>query len=106
MIQLIATIIFLGSVLGIVFILYKKIPVLVKLPQNGSAGFKKHKIILNIKDKIKYHHFNRFEKKMLLHKLLSWIKVMTLKAEVRIDAVLHRIRKKAQQIDKETNGKK
>ncbi|MDO8486180.1 MAG: hypothetical protein Q7S77_00575, partial [Candidatus Staskawiczbacteria bacterium] len=104
MIQLIALIIFLVSTLGIIFILFKKSPELVKLPQNGSSGIKKHKIISDIEDKIRHHHFHLFEKQMLLHKFLSWIKVMTLKTEVKIDVLLHGIRKKAQQIDKEANG--
>ena len=106
MIQLIALIIFLISILGIVFIFYKKVPALAKLPQNGHHGFKKNEFILNLENKIKHYYFNLFEKQMLLHKFLSWIKVITLKAEVKIDTLLHSIRKKAQQIDKETNGKK
>ncbi|MBI3631783.1 MAG: hypothetical protein HY219_02880 [Candidatus Staskawiczbacteria bacterium] len=105
MIQLIAFIIFLVSTFGIVFILSKKAPVLVKLPQNGSLGFRKHKIILELENKIRHHHFHLFKKQMLLHKFLSWIKVATLKTEIKIDNLLHGIRKKAQQIDKETNGK-
>jgi len=106
MIQLIASIIFLISTLGIIFILFRKIPVLVKLSQNGSVGFRKHRVIVEIENKIRHHHFHLFEKQMLLHKFLSWVKIVTLKAEVRIDTLLHRIRKKAQQIDKEANGKK
>ena len=38
-----------------------------------------------------------FEKQIFLHKLLSWVKVMTLKIETRVDALLHNIRRKAQQ---------
>jgi|SRR3989344_2956900 len=105
MIQLIATIIFLGSMLGIVFILYRKTPSLVKLPKNGHHGLSKGKLILTIEDKIKNIDYF-FKKQIILHKFLSWVKVMTLKAEVKIDTLLHRIRKKAQQIDKEIVGKK
>ena len=35
-----------------------------------------------------------FEKQIYLHKLLSWIKVMTLRVETKIDVLLHKIRKK------------
>ena len=45
-----------------------------------------------------------FEKQIFLHKLLSWVKVMTLKIETRVDHPLHKIRKKAQEVDK--NNKK
>ena len=103
MVQLIATIIFLGSVLGIVFILYKKIPVLVELPKNGDHGLSKGKFILKIENRTK-EIYALFSKQIILHKFLSWVKVMTLKAEIKIDTLLHRIRKKAQQTDKE-NGK-
>lgn len=104
MVQLIATIIFLGSVLGMVFILYKKIPDLVQLSQNGNTGIFKNSIVYNIKNKVE-NIYTIFKKQIILHKFLSWVKVMTLKAEIKIDTLLHRIRKKAQQIDKETNGK-
>ena len=106
MVQLIAAIIFLVSVSGIIFILYRKVPALVKLPQNGSYGFKKHEFIINIENKIKHHHFHLFEKQMLLHKLLSFIKVFALKLETKIDTILHGIRKKAQQLDKDIKIKK
>ena len=46
------------------------------------------------------------EKQIFMHKFLSWTKVMTLKIETRIDALLQKIRKKAQQVDKEISDKK
>ncbi|OGZ71951.1 MAG: hypothetical protein A2908_02625 [Candidatus Staskawiczbacteria bacterium RIFCSPLOWO2_01_FULL_38_12b] len=106
MLQLIASVIFLISISGIAFILFKKAPLLVKLPQNGSVGFKKHDFVLQIEKKIKDAHFRLFEKQMLLHKILSLIKVWTLKIETRVDTLLHGIRKKAQQLDKEVKKKK
>ena len=83
----------------------RKIPVLNSLPQNGSTGIRKHQIILNIENKIK-DILVFFEKQIFLHKFLSWVKVMTLKIETRVDVLLHKIRKKAQQVDKEINEKK
>ena len=53
MIQLIAAIIFGASLLGIIVILYRKIPVLVKLPQNGKIGIRDYHVILNIENRIK-----------------------------------------------------
>ena len=105
MIQLIAAIIFGASLLGIIVILYRKIPVLVKLPQNGSHGIPKIKLISNIEDKTK-NVYSLFSKQIILHKFLSWVKVMTLKTETKIDALLHNIRRKAQQADKEIKDKK
>ena len=103
-IQLIAFIILTGSLLGIFFILYKKIPILSGLPKNGHHGFKKNEFILNIEKKIKYNYFHFFEKQMLLHKLLSKFRVWILKIERKVDVLLHGIRKKAQELDKEVKN--
>lgn len=99
MFELIVTIILLISLGGVAFILYKKLPVLVAMPQNGSTGFKKHQIILDAENKFK-NILIYFEKQIYLHRFLSFIKIITLKIEIRIDHLLHNIRKKAQEIDK------
>lgn len=104
MAQLIATIIFLGSILSIVFILYRKVPVLIELPKNGSHGLPKIKLISKLEDKTK-NVYSLFSKQIILHKFLSWVKVMTMKVELKIDHLLHGIRKKAQQADKDINRK-
>ena len=106
MLQLIAFIIFTVSIAGMLFILFRKAPVLVQLPQNGHHGFKKNETILHIEKRIKELHFSFFKKQVWLHKLLSWIKIQTLKAERKIDELLHGIRKKAQELDKEIKKKK
>lgn len=105
MIQLIATIILLASILVIAFILYRKAPVLVKLPEKGHHGIPKAKIISHIEEKVKDAH-SLIKKQIILHKVLSWVKVLTLKTETKIDTLLHKIRKKAQQIDKDSKNKK
>ena len=97
--------IFVLSLGGALFILARKIPVLNTLPQNGSVGIKKHRIISDVENKIKELSVF-FKKQIFLHKLLSWVKVMTLKIETRIDVLLHKIRNKSQQIDKESKDKK
>lgn len=101
MFELIALIILCLSILGIAAMLYSKAPALAALPKNGSTGIKKHRLIKDIETKIRDAHFALFVKQALLHKVLSWIKVMTLKVETKIDTLLHRIRKKAQEIDKQ-----
>lgn len=105
MLELIFLAIFIVSLAGILLILYRKIPVLVELPKNGSHGIPKIKFISEIGDKTKNIH-TLFSKQIILHKFLSWVKVMTLKTETKIDAYLHKIRKKAQKIDRELKDKK
>ena len=99
MLELIFSIIFVFSVGGVLFILARKIPALSTLPQNGSTGIKDHRVVLSVGNKIKEVSV-LFEKQIFLHKFLSWVKIMTLRVETKIDSSLHKIRKKAQQVDK------
>ena len=96
MIELIALIIFILSFGGIIYILFKKAPVLLSMPQNGTTGIKEHRLFLHIEEKIK-NIFLGFKKQILLHKLLSFTKVMILKAETKIDRLLHKLRKEAKE---------
>ena len=95
---------FVFSFGGAVFILARKIPVLNNLPQNGTTGLRKHYYILEVEQRIK-NVFNFFEKQIYLHKILSWVKIITLKIEVKTDQLLHNIRKKAQEADSKINKK-
>lgn len=99
MFELIVFIIFLISALGVLFILFRKAPVLVTLPRNGKTGIRDHHLVSNIEKKIKRMAI-ALEKQIFLHKLLSWVKVMTLKIETKVDHLLHSIRRKAQLVDK------
>ncbi len=100
LIESIVLAIFICSFGGLLLILIRKMPVLVELPQNGSTGIRKHRVILNVEKKIK-DVFLSFEKQILLHKFLSWVRCLIIKAEVQVDHLLRHIRKKAQQIDKD-----
>jgi hypothetical protein len=104
-IESIILIIFVCSLGGALLILIKKIPAVSSLPQNGTSGIKKYRFISNTENKIKEILIS-FEKQIFFHKILSWIKCLTLKFETKIDKLLHKIRKKAQQIDKEIKNKK
>lgn len=106
MVQLIAFIIFLVSTLVVAFMLVKKIPVLAELPQNGHHGIKKPAVVADIEKKVKDFHFHFFKKQMLLHKVLSFSKVWILKIENKIDVLLHGVRKKSQEVAKETKRKR
>ena len=86
-------------------ILVRKMPALNFLPQNGDSGVRSHRLVLDAENKIK-NIFVFFEKQIFLHKFLSWVKVMTLRTETKVDHMLHGIRKKAQQIDKQNKDKR
>jgi len=105
LIESIILVIFVCSFGGVIFILVRKTPSLSLLPHNGSLGIRKHRIILNTESKIKQISVS-FKKQIFLHKFLSWVKVMALKIETRTDVLLHKIRNKAQQVEKEINDKK
>ena len=105
MLEFVVSIIFVLSLGGVSLILVKKIPKLSSLPYDGSTGIKKHRIILNIEERLK-RAMAYVENQIFWHKLLSWVKVMTLRIETRVDTLLHKIRKKAQLADKDKNGKK
>ncbi len=105
MLELIITIIFILSLGGLTFLLARKMPALNSLPHNGTTGIKKHHTISNLENRIKTIVVY-FEKQIFLHKFLSWVKIMTLKIETRVDHLLHDIRKKAQKVDKDLKNKK
>ena len=93
MAELIATIIFFGSLSGMAVILFRKIPVLVELPsvpekeQEGS--------FLRTKRKIKELDFSEiFDFKNFLQKLLMRIRILTLKIENRTSKTLEKLRQK------------
>ena len=98
-IESIILVIFVCSLGGVLLILARKMPVLITLSQNGSTGFKKHHFILEIESKVK-KIIIYFEKQIFLHKFLSWVKCTIMKIEVKVDHLLHRIRRKAQETDK------
>lgn len=97
--------VFVLSLGGVILILIRKIPTLHTLPKNGTTGFKNHKYVLHLDEKIGKILIH-FRKQILLHKFLSWVRVMTLKVEAMIDKSLHAIRKKAQKVDKDLKDKK
>lgn len=96
MIEFISLVIFIICVGGIAIIVARKIPVLIKLPQNGDIGFRSHKFVLALEQELKKVYY-LFEKQIILHKILSYAKVLVLKIETQIDKLLHGIRKKAKE---------
>jgi len=103
--QSVVLIIFICSLVGVLIIIWRKIPILNSLSQNGSAGIRKHSVVINLENKIK-NVLVFFEKQIFLHKFLSKVKVVIIKIEIRIDALLHNIRRKAQAADKKVEESK
>jgi len=96
MLELIATIVFLGSVLGIVFILMRKIPILAEMPE-VTEGQKKESLPSKIKKRFKDLPLIRdIFSGILLQKTLSKIRVLTIKAESKTAAWLQKLRIKSQ----------
>ena len=89
MAELIALLILLLSLLGLALILWKKIPVLVQMPE-VHEGMQKDNIFDKIKKRISRLNFD----KLIALKTLSKVRVYILKAEKYIDNHLQKMRKK------------
>ncbi len=101
MIQLIATIILIISVLGILTVLLRKIPILVGLPEvveKPKAEVQAPGLKDKIKDTLHIRIINNYFDKIFVQKTLSRCKIWILKIEKRIDNLLQKLRKKSQEI--------
>ncbi len=95
MMALIASIIFGGSIIGMGTMLYQKIPSLVKLPEMAEKDEKKN-LILVIKNKVKEIEFVKdFSYEIFLQKILSKIRVLTLKTDSKTSSWLQKLREKS-----------
>ena len=93
--ELIAISILIGSLLGIGVILIRKIPVLVELPEviKKPSG---EPFWLKLKRKIKnIPGFKSFSYEIFLQKLLSRIRILTLKTDNKTSSWLQRLREKS-----------
>ncbi len=94
MAELIAIFIFVCSLLGMVVIIWRKIPVLAGLPE---VFVQTEKEKFSLKEKIK--KINPFKSsffEVFFQKVLSKIRILTLKVENKTDKYLQRLREKAQ----------
>jgi len=94
MVELIALIIFFGSFMGISAILYRKIPLLAELPET-SEDFKLKRRFLLLKEKIKNFKTKLPSFYIVLQKILSKIRILTLKLESKISNWLQKLREKS-----------
>jgi len=94
--ELAAVIILFGSLLGMGAIILRKIPVLVELPGIPAAGINWRGIFLKLKEKIKIlNPFKSFSYEIFLQKLLSRIRILTLKTDNKTSSWLQRLREKS-----------
>ncbi|MDI6591875.1 MAG: hypothetical protein QME61_03000 [Patescibacteria group bacterium] len=100
--ETIAQIILIGSFIGMGIILYRKIPVLAKLPE---VSFKREEnLFLRIKNKIKeIIPLKSFSYEILLQKILSKIRILSLKTDNKIANWLQKLREKSQKKKFEEN---
>jgi len=93
--ELIAQIIFILSLIGMVIIVFWKIPVLVTLSSEFPS--QKESLILSFKNKIKkINPFQGFSYEVFLQKLLSRIRILTLKTENKTFNLLQKLREQTQ----------
>lgn len=97
--EIVAIIILVGSLIGIGVILFRKIPVLVKLPDYSSSNvliFFPVKWCKNLKEKIKnISFFKSFSSEIFLQKILSKIRILSLKVENKIAFWLQKLRERS-----------
>ena len=104
MVNLLAFIIFLASLLGIGFLLIRKIPLLLELPREIEKP--KEGLFSRLKNKMKvFGPFKSFSSELFLHKLLSKARILTLKIEYKVSSWQVQLReklKKKKEAEKDT----
>jgi len=94
MLELIATIILICSLLGMGAIIFRKIPVLVELPEVLLE--KGEPFSLKLKKKIKeFNPFKKFSYELFLQKLISRIRTLTLKTDSQTFNWLQKLKERA-----------
>lgn len=101
--EMIAIFILLGSLVGMGAVIFRKIPMISELPE-VPAEFNLKEILLKIKEKIKtFHPFKYFYGEIFLQKILSKVRILTLKAESKTANWLQKLREKSQKKKIEEN---
>ena len=95
--ELVAVIILFASLSGMGVIVFRKIPVLVGLPEIPAAGINWDGIFRKLKEKIKIlNPFKSFSHEFFLQKILSKIRILSLKSENKTGNWLQKLREKSQ----------
>jgi len=91
--ELIAFIIFLCSLISIGVMIYRKIPLLLKLPKTAPSYFVWQRFFLKAKE---LNPLKQFSSEMFLQKTLSKVRVLTLKTDNKTSSWLQSLRQKTQ----------
>ncbi len=108
--ELIATILLITSFLGMATIILRKTPALAEMPETKEE-LSRNIFFLNLKEKIKNFFifaFKFFPFELILQKILSKIRILTLRLENKIALWLQKLREKAQkkELDSDNYWKK
>ncbi len=91
MIEIIFIIVFLISLIGIGMILFQKIPFLLELPEDKSVEFNWKELLVKTKRVLPFKNFS-LEK--YFQKVLSKIRILTLKIDNKTSSYLQKLREK------------
>ena len=100
MYDLIALIILAVSLIGAAVIVFRKIPLLLELPATSSFRFDWRNVFTKIKN---FPSFKRFSIDIFLQKLLSRIRILTLKTDNKTSGWLQKLREKSRKKKFEEN---
>jgi hypothetical protein len=93
MIELIVLGIFIYSLICLGIIFYQKIPLLLELPETAPAPFNWKEFLKKIKNLIP---FKGLSLEIFLQKILSKIRILTLKTDNKTSTLLQKLREKSQ----------
>lgn len=93
MIELISLIILVGSIIGIGIIIYQKIPLLLELPETVPFHFGWRTLLPKIKN---FFPFKEFSAEIFLQKVLSKVRILTLKTDSKTSSWLQKLRARSQ----------
>lgn len=95
MIELISLMVFLYSLVGIIVIIYKKIPLLKNMPKAETVNFNWKNIFSKLQNS-SFWEKSYFNINVFLQKTLSKIKILTLKIENKVSLLLQKLREHSQ----------
>lgn len=93
MIELIVLIILICSLIGIGIILFQKIPLLLELPETLPSHFSWQDFFSKLRS---LAPFKRFSLEIFLQKILSKVRILTLKTDSKTSSWLQRLRERSQ----------
>ncbi len=105
MLILVAQIIFGISVLGILFILFRKVPILLRYPRHSFEEISLYGFLQKLKNRMLANDFFHLKIFPLLEKILRKIKIWVLKLDNVLAKLVSRLRHKRKNIEEEIETK-